>query len=86
MSLHRLLLSSRPRLASPIRKRYRIYEREYLGNFPNLTVLSPDGWSGKHQNKNQKCFHSFPDLFFNILIDPIQEARLFLQMLLESFC
>ncbi len=25
----RLLLSSRPRLASPIRKRYRIYEREY---------------------------------------------------------
>ncbi len=29
MSLHRLLLSSRPPLASPIRKRYRIYEREY---------------------------------------------------------
>jgi len=29
MSLHRLLLSSRPRLASPIRKRYCIYEREY---------------------------------------------------------
>ncbi len=31
MSLHRLLLSSRPRFASPIRKRYRIYEREYEG-------------------------------------------------------
>ena len=30
MSRHRLVLSSRPRLASPIRKRYRIYEREYL--------------------------------------------------------
>ncbi len=29
MSLHRLLLASRPRLVSPIRKRYRIYEREY---------------------------------------------------------
>jgi len=31
MSLHRFLLSSRPRFASPIRKRYRIYEREYEG-------------------------------------------------------
>ncbi len=28
--LHRLLLSSRPHLAKPIRIRYRIYEREYL--------------------------------------------------------
>ncbi len=32
MSLQRLLLSSRPRLASPIRKRYRIYEREYVAS------------------------------------------------------
>ncbi len=38
-------------------KRYRIYEREYLGNFMNFTLLSPDGWSGKNPNKNQKCFH-----------------------------
>ena len=29
--LHRLLLSSRPHLANPIRIRHRIYGREYLG-------------------------------------------------------
>ncbi len=32
MPLHRLLLSSRPLLVSPIRIRYRIYEREYSGS------------------------------------------------------
>ena len=44
MSLHRLFLSSRPRLASPIRKRHRIDEREYLASanfYPYSCIIKP---------------------------------------------
>ena len=59
MSLHRLLLSSRPHLASPIRKRYRIYEREYLGRAVGFNHPVAPAFSGMTECLPGLCHKGF---------------------------
>ncbi len=53
--MHRLLLASRPHLASPIRKRYRVCAREYyvtLGRPPRRTHEYASGGLGRKPCQN----------------------------------
>ncbi len=80
MSLHRLLLPSRPRLTSPIRKRYRIYEREYLGCVSGGTRLSdnpsvPDSatFSFACLDDRSRLIDAIADLTFDLLTTQLSE-------------